>query len=640
MFNRLAVAGLLLVPSLGLCQVSRATAKHRIQSVSDVAPNPTGSEQRLAPKLNVKGVPSSSGKQKREADRAYLEGALHLARKDFERAQHSLEMAVRLDPDNRTYILALLYSREANVSWLVQEASKARMGGDSRGEKTMLAAARRLDPRNPIVAQYLSAAQALKYNTPAPNDHFKQQFAGPIECVPLAGLQSFHVSGEIHEVVREIYSAYGIEAIFDPSVMNRPFRMEVGDVDFANAARVLTKAGHLLFVPLDAKTALIAADTKENRETLMPLVDEMIYLPGHTQQQILELAALARIVFDMTQVTLSTENGAIAARGPELIVSRMHRLFAQLAEEETDVLLDIEIYEVDRTTTRNIGLAPPASASATDVAGTAKKLISDNQTLLSESISSGALTLSGSAYQQELEEVAFLVATGASGSSSFTSILGTVGSFDGVPLLGISIGSTTLNMLLNSSDVRMLNAIQIRSSDRQQATFQVGSRYPILTSVTTSPSSSTVASELAAAGVSSSVISQIVGSTSSTGTSTPQIGFEDLGLTLKVTPRVMRDNDVQLDMDFKLESLGGNGVDDLPILNNRILKSTVTIGAGQTTVLAASMSRIEMKALEGTPGLNDLPGFQSTDRGSDGTKNEILITVTPRIVTGSTIQVE
>jgi general secretion pathway protein D len=638
MFDRL-IAGMLLFPSLSLCQVSSATANTSGQSVSDVAPDSSWSEHLRASVVNVKGIPSSSRKQKREADDAYLEGARYFARKDFEEAQQRFERAVRLDPDNRTYILALLYSREASVNWLVQEASKARMGGDSVGSKTMLASARRLDPTNPLVAQYLLAADTTKYEATAPNEHLKQQFAAPIECAPLARLQSFHTSGELHEIVRDIYSAYGIEAVFDPSVMNRPLRMDVDDVDFATATRVLNKAGHLFFVPLDHQTALIAADTKENRETLMPLVEETIYFPGRTQQQMLELAGLARTVFDTTQVALSTEAGAIVVRGQQYFVSRIHELFVQLAEAESDVLLDIEVYEVDRTTTRKIGLTPPASASATDVASTAKRLISDNQTLLNESISSGSLTLSGSAYQQELEEVAFLVAAGASGSSSFTSILGTVGSFDGVPLLGISIGSTTLNLLLNSTDVRMLNAIQIRSSDQQEATFQVGSRYPILTSVTTSPSSSTVASELAAAGVSSSVISQIVGATSSTGTSTPQIGFEDIGLTLKVTPRVMRDNDVRLVMDFKLESLGGNGVDSIPILNNRILKSTVTIGAGQTVMLAALMSTNETKALQGTPGLDDLPGFQS-DRDSDGTKNEVLITVTPHIVKGRTMRME
>jgi type II secretory pathway component GspD/PulD (secretin) len=57
-------------------------------------------------------------------------------------------------------------------------------------------------------------------------------------------------------------------------------------------------------------------------------------------------------------------------------------------------------------------------------------------------------------------------------------------------------------------------------------------------------------------------------------------------------------------------------------------------------MLATSMSADETKALEGTPGLNDLPGFQSTDRDSDGTKSEILITVTPHIVKGRTIREE
>jgi len=639
MFDKLVAAGLLLAPSLALCQVSSATPISGMQSESNVAPPPSRPQQVTSP--NVKGNPSSSRKQKRQADDAYLEGARYFAHRQFSEAQRRFEKAVRLDPDNRTYILALLYSRETNVDSLVQKASKARLDGDSIGAKTMLASARLLDPANPVVAQYLPASDTTKYHTTAPNEHLRQQFAAPIDLAPLARLQSFHIGGELHDIVRDIYSAYGIEAVFDPSVMNRPLRMDIDQVDFATAARALSKVGHLFFVPLGPKTALLAADTRQNRETLMPLVEETIYLPGRTQQQMLDLASLARTVFDLTQVAWIADSEAILVRGPQSVVSSIHELFGQLAEAESDVLLDIEIYEVDRTTTRNIGLTSPASVSATDIASTAKTLIANNQTLLNDSISSGALTLSGSAYQQELDVVAFLVAAGASGSSSFSSILGTLGSFDGVPLLGISIGSTTLNLLLNSTDARMLNAIQIRTSDRHEATFRVGSRYPILTSVSTTPSSSTVASELAAAGVSSSLISQIVGSTSSTGTTTPQIGFEDIGLTLKVTPRVTGDNDeVRLDMDFKLESLGGSGVDDIPVLNNRTLKSTVTIDAGQATMLAALVSTNETKALEGIPGLNDLPGFQSTDRDSDGTKNELLITVTPHIVKGRTIPVE
>ena len=638
MFSRLAAGLVLLVPLAAVCQSTGVTVAGLAESNSvagqSSAPRPPPDTEGK-PKANAN---SSSSKEARDADDAYLEGARFFARREFEKAQRCFERAVRVDPDNRIYILALLYSREVNVNRLVQAALKARLRGDSAGAEAMLTAARRLDPSNPLVVQY-SAGADLPQTALTQKQRTSEGFEGPIAFAPFAGVRSFHMQGEIRKVVSDVYSAFGIASVFDPSVANgSQLRIDVDDVDFVGAVRVLKKAAHLFAVPLDPTSALIAADTKELRETLSPEVEETIYLSGQTQQQMQDIASLARTLFDLTQLAVNTDSGAIVVRGPQAVVRRTHDLFTELAGNTSDVLLDINMYEVDKTTTRNIGFAPPTSVTATDVASTAKTLISNNQTLLNESIASGALTLSGSTYQQELEEVAFLVEAGASGSSAFTSILGTLGSYDGVPLLGISMSSTSLNMLLSSTDVRMLNAIQVRSSDGQEATFRVGSRYPILTSLTSSSSSSSLASELAAAGVSSTVIAELTGSSSSGGTTTPQIQFEDIGLTLKVTPRLLRDGDVQLNLDFKLESLGGTGVDNIPILNNRALKSAVTIVPGETTMLAALVTTDEAKTLDGVPGLDELPGFQSTDKNSDGTRNELLITVTPHIVSGSTMR--
>jgi len=640
MFSSLAAGLVLLLPFAALCHSPGVPVDRPAAPNSAIAPGQTQSlpaEMELKPKTKPH---SSSPKQERDADDAYLEGARFFDRRDFEKAHRCFERAVRLDPDNRTYILALLYSREVDVNRLVQAALKARLRGDSVEAESMLTSARRLDPTNPLVVQY-SPGVNWPQTTSLRKQRTSEEYESPIAFAPFAGVRSFHMQGEIRQVVSDIYSAFSIVSVFDTSVANNKLlRIDVDDVDFVGAVRVLKKAARLFAVPLDPTSALVATDTKELRETLTPLVEETIYLSGQRQQQMLDFASLARTLFDLTQLAVNTDSGAIVIRGPQAAVHRTHDLFIELADNTSDFLLDINIYEVDKSTTRKIGFAPPTSATATDVAGTAQKLISDNQTLLTESISSGALTLSGTTYQQELEEVAFLVAAGVSGSSSFTSILGTLGSFEGIPLLGISMGSTSLNMLLNSTDARMLNALQIRSSDGQEATFRVGSRYPILTAVSTSTSSSDVAKELAAAGVSSSVIAQLTGSSSSNGsTSTPQIQFEDIGLTLKVTPHLLRDGEVQMNLDFKLESLGGTGVDDIPILNNRALKSAVTISPGQTTMLAALVSTNEAKALDGVPGLDELPGFQSTEKDSDGTKNELLITVTPHIVTGTAMRV-
>ena len=634
MFSRLVTGWLLMLPYLAFSQSARPTHSVQREAVGESASGRP--ESKLAQAEEPSQVMHhASPKARRDADDAYLEGARDFGRKDFKKAQRCFEKAVLLDPDNRTYALALLYARETNLSGLVQSALKARLRGDSLGAERILDYARGIAPSNPMVLQYADKEFAVR--TPASGFTKLQanDIEGPTLFAPFNDLRSFHIGGETRAVISQIYDAFGIATTFDSSVVNdKTLRIDVDNVDFINATSILRKAAHLLIVPLDSTTALMAADTKDNRNSLTPVVEQTIYLPSLPQSQMLDLANVVRGIFELTEVGLSMEAGAIVVRGPQPVVRRVHEILEELTKRESDVLLDINIYEVDETTTRKMGFVPPTSASASDISSTAQKLISDNQTLLNESISSGALTLSGSTYQQELQEVSFLVAAGVSGSSALTSILGTLGSLDGVPLLGISMSSTSLNMLLSATDARLLNVVQIRSSDREEATFRVGSRYPILTAITTSASSSSVASELAAVGVSSSVISQIVGSSTGTGTSRPQIQFEDIGLTLKVTPRALQNGNVQLSLDLRLESLGGTGVSNIPILNNRALKSTVTVAAGEATMLTALITTNEIKALDGIPGLNQLPGFQSTDKNADGTKDELLISVTPHIVSG------
>jgi tetratricopeptide (TPR) repeat protein len=585
-----------------------------------------------ANKIHADAPPRSpSPKQVRDADDAYLEGARQFAHKRFDAAQRSFERAVRLNPDDGNYALAMLFTHETRVTKLVQEAVRARRLGETGRANTLLAEGHALDPTNAIVALHFE-----QKSTPLTPDTRKlanpaASWAEPIEFEPNADERSFHLRGDLQDIIRDVYNAFGIAVTFDPSVQaGTPVHFDLDDVDFYQATRILAKMGGIFDVPLQSTSALIAKDTKERRNLLMPLVEETIYLPGQNQQQLLELAALARDVFDMKQVAVGTNSSSIVLRGEEGVVELVNDLYSDLMDSQSDVLLDVTLYEIDRTNKRDIGFEPPSSATAIDVSSSAKSLISSNQTLLNESIASGSLKLTGSTSAQELEEVDYLVAAGASGSSTFTSLLGTVGSYEGVPLAGISVGSATFNLLMSSSDIRTLDALQIRASNTETAIFRVGSRYPILTSVSTASSSNALATELAAAGVSSAVIAKYGGSTSTTNV--PQIQFEDLGITLKITPSIVDDSKVRLAMDLKIEAIGGTGVDGIPILNSHALASTVTVLGGETSMLATLVSTNETKLLDGVPDLNDLPGFQSTDRSTNGTKDELLITVTPHIV--------
>ena len=603
-------------------------------AVTGGSPQTAQSPEALASKRELT-IPTSSHRRAQQADDVYLQGAKHFARKNFAAAQRCFEQAVRLDAENKTYALALLYAREALVNGLIQQQMKAKLLGNTITADSLLAKVKALDPTNPLIPREGGATQTNEW----PKEPLPLQLDPPLKFAANAGTQSFHLRGNLQGIVRTVYNTFGLNVVLDPSVDGiKTFSFDVDEVDYQDASRILSKVGHVFAVPLQPTVALVAKDTKENRDALLPLVEETIYIPGRTQEQLSDLANLARNVFDLQHLAVSTGSGSIVIRGPENVLGLVHGIYADMANRGADLLLDVNVYELNRTKVRNIGIAPPTSATAIDVADAAQKLISSNQTLLTQSIASGALTLTGSSYQQELEEVAFLVTAGVSGSSTFTSLLGTLGSYAGVPLSGISIASATLNLLLNSSEVQVLNAVQLRTGDREPVVFRVGSRYPILTAETTSSSSSAVASELAAAGVSSATIAQLVGSSGST-TSTPQIQFEDIGITLKITPQVVNDDDVRLALDFKLESLGGTGVSNIPILNSRLLNSTVTVRSGETTMLATIVSANETKQLDGVPELGDLPGFQSTDRSTDGTQNELLITITPHIVRAGSMSV-
>jgi len=224
-------------------------------------------------------------------------------------------------------------------------------------------------------------------------------------------------------------------------------------------------------------------------------------------------------------------------------------------------------------------------------------------------------------------------------AAQYTNLLGTFGG--GLAFAGLFLGSSSsFDLALNSTNVSILDRAQILALTKQPASFRVGSRYPVITGTYSSGASSSLASSLSGLNINgtsvSSLLSQYLGSNS---VSVPQFQFEDLGITLKLTPQILRNDAVFLDLDMKVEALAGSSIDNIPILNNRALKSTITIPAGHTAMLATVVSSSELKALTGLPGLSELPGFQGTDQDRQKQSTELLIAITPHIVRSGRMEV-
>ena len=596
--------------------------------------------------VNVAIQPALSSRQAREADDAYLEGARQVEHKNLEAAQESFQRAVQLAPGNRDYALALIVTREQRLTQLVQLAAKARLKGDDAKANALLDQAKKLDPDNPIIAQHFATDDARRSDNPTSNplllpaDEIASTLGGPVEFQPTPGKKSFHQQGDAQSLLRLVYNSFGIQTTFDPSVgYGSSWQLDLDNVDFTEAARVINQITHVFAVPVQPNTALLVKDSLDNRNQFQPQIEETIYLPGISADQMTELANLARNVFDLTQVTASATGGSMLLRGPEDTLHLVNATFADILDGGSDVLFDVRLYEIDRTTNNNIGATLPAYAGVFSIAAEAQSLISANQTLINQAVAAGVLTLSGTPLQNEIKEIEFLIASGTVSASQYTNLLGTFGG--GLAYAGLFLGSNSdFDLLLNSSDVRTLDAVQLRGGNHQPASFQAGERYPIVTATYSSGISSSLASSVAGLTVNgtsvSSLLSQYLGSTQTT---IPQIQYEDLGITLKLTPQILHGGDVQLLLDLKIEALAGGTIDSIPILNSRAMTSTITVPAGQTALLASLVDTNESKAIEGLPGLSELPGFQGTDQNINKSSDELLITITPHIVRPGAVRI-
>jgi Flp pilus assembly secretin CpaC len=178
--------------------------------------------------------------------------------------------------------------------------------------------------------------------------------------------------------------------------------------------------------------------------------------------------------------------------------------------------------------------------------------------------------------------------------------------------------------------------MQLRLGDGEEGTVRTGMRYPIMTASFSSLGSSNLnIPGLTSAGSSSSLAS-LLSSFGGSAPNIPQVQYQDLGLTLKATPKVMRSGEVALTVDLKITALAGPSLNGVPVLNNRAYSAVVTLKEGAGVVVVSELSKQETRALSGTPGLSEIPGLNdisSVDAQKDYAT--LLIIITPRVIRGA-----
>ncbi|HVH88272.1 MAG TPA: hypothetical protein VM912_16240 [Terriglobales bacterium] len=538
---------------------------------------------------------------------------------DLAHASKLLDDALQLDPTNVPAITARELLRQNNIREKLKEGTQ---NLESRQNPQAIAAFRQalvLDPSNVDAQEGLRLALAGAMNPILQRPQIRYRDADETPLQPKDAPHDFHFKGDSRGLLNEVWDAYGIRALIDSSVTSKQLRFDIEGADFATATTIASQMTKTFYVPISENQALIFSDTPENRRSFERLALRTFYIgDASSPTDINDAVTLLRQIFDVRFVSPAATSKQITVRASMPMLEAATRILEDLYSGKPQVMIELNVYQVEQTLARDLGLGIPTQFTLFNVNTEAQKLLSGaNQNLINQLISSGAIN------QANSSSIAALLAGLAAGgtNSILNQPIATFGG--GVSRSGVIIPGTSLHASLDTSSFQALDHVTLRAGQGDAATFRDGTRYPIL-NASFAPIFSNPA------------ISQVIANRSFTAPF-PSFSYEDLGLTLKATPTIHGLRDVSLKLEFQLRGLGATQLNGVPVVTNREYTGTIGVPIGETAVLTGMVTRQEQLTLQGLPGISRLPilGAGTSVRNKQTDNAELLITIRPSLVRDS-----
>ena len=479
-----------------------------------------------------------------------------------------------------------------------------------------------LDPANEFAQQRLRDAAGESAAKTATGVSVVDE-SSEVQLMPSLNRASFHFRGDNRELLANVARTFGVSAQIEESVKSQRVTFDIDDVDFFAAMLAAQQVTKTFWAPLGSRQIVIAADTPENRRQFERMAMRTFYIPMATNAQsaLNDVTNLLRNLFEIRFLTPDVATSTLIVRAPQRTLDAATQLLQSLDGSKPQVMLDVYIYQISYNLTRNLGLHIPYQFNLFNIpAGALASLGGQNiQQLINQLISSGGINQANSQSISAL--LAQLQGQQNSQNSIFSQPLATFGG--GKTLTGVSLDKLSAQLSLNQGWVKTLDHASLRAGQATDATFRLGSRFPIL-NATYAPIFNT------------SAISRVL-QNNSFQAAFPSFTYEDLGLTIKAKPAISPANDVGLQLQINLRALAGQSINGVPVIGNREYKGTITLVDGEPAVVAGQITRSETLAMSGIPGLGQVPGLNkiTTSNTKQHEEDELLVVITPHITNRS-----
>jgi general secretion pathway protein D len=511
-----------------------------------------------------------------QADTLVVRGAFDEARKLY---QHALE--IDSGYERALQGLTALDARIRQKAWLDEaDALLAKNQADAAAQRVarVLTEAPN-DPRALALKHTIDAKLAIGQ----PAAQLAQIYKKPIT------IEFKDVS--LKQVFEVISHTSGLNFLFDKDVKtDQRTSIFLKNSSIEAAVRFVLLTNQLEQQIMDGNTILVYPNTPAKQKDYQELAVRTFYLANAEAKTV---ANTLKTILKSHDVAIDEKLNMIVVRDTPDAIRMAERLVAVEDVTEPEVMLDVEVLEVQRNWTQDLGLQWPAAVAL-------------QPTPLGAAVgTSGSSTSSGSG--------STYTGTGTNGgtnSGASSSILSLHDlAHQTLSSTAVTVGSATANANVVDTDAKLLTNPRIRVRNHEKAKVLIGERVPNITSTATS-----------------------------TGFLSQSVTYIDVGLTLNVEPTIYPDNNVGIKLTLEVSSILNTittqtGTSAYEI-GTRTAVTSLRLKDGETDVLAGLISTTEQTSGNKVPGLGDLPVlgrlFGATTDEAD--RDEIVLAITPHLI--------
>ena len=501
--------------------------------------------------------------------------------------------ALAADPQNPEYRVALQRAMGSASLDFAEKGRVAELRGQLDEALRNYRRASEFDPVNGQLAGKVTQLEkklrdAVEASQPKPaiqqlRDNARQAAAPALfrlnEVLPLLNF----VNASPRDILSTIGKMAGINVQFDAAYIDpRTYTLELEGVTLEQALNAVTQANQLFYKITNQRTILVANDTQPKRNQYDEQVIKLLRL-SHADAT--EVAAMLQQVVRITQgatlpqfnVSANKTQNTILLRAPLAMATIIERVVSSVDTPRAEVVVEVELLEVRKSRMKQYGL---------DL---------------------GNYTI-GAVYSPEVDP--------RSGNTLNSPPINLNSLSNGVNRgdFYLALPPAAIRFLENDSQTKLLAKTQLRGSEGEKMTLNLGEDVPV---------PSTVFTPIAQGGANVNPLSSF--------------NYRTVGIVLEATPRVTYEDEILVDLNVENSARAADvniGGTNLPSFSTRKVTGKLRLRDGESNLLAGLLQEADRKSLTGFPGILRLPVIKQLFSANDETieQTDIVMLLTPRII--------